>query len=82
MRLGEIYCGRSGAGRWACPCAVQWGEACGKSERTCQENRTARVLICVCQAHLVALHGFIKKTRATPDDDLALARKRLKELRQ
>ena len=44
-------------------------------------NRTARVLICVCQAHLVALHGFIKKTRATPDDDLAPARKRLKELR-
>ena len=29
---------------------------------------------------LVALHGFIKKTRSTPDDDLALARKRQKEL--
>jgi phage-related protein len=28
----------------------------------------------------VALHGFVKKTRATPDDDLAIARKRLKEL--
>jgi phage-related protein len=26
------------------------------------------------------LHRFIKKTRATPDDDLALARKRKKEL--
>jgi hypothetical protein len=24
-------------------------------------NRTARVLICLCQAHLVAWHGFIKK---------------------
>lgn len=24
-------------------------------------------------------HGFINKIRATPDDDLALARKRLKE---
>jgi phage-related protein len=32
--------------------------------------------------HLVALHGFIKKTRATADDDLALARKRKKELEQ
>jgi phage-related protein len=32
--------------------------------------------------HLVALHGFIKKTRATPDEDLALARKRQKELQQ
>ncbi len=27
-------------------------------------------------------HGFIKKTRAMPDDDLALARKRLRELEQ
>src|SRR5277367_4309505 len=43
-------------------------------------NRTARVLICFYQSYLVALHGFIKKTRATPADDLALARKRQKEL--
>ena len=32
------------------------------------------------RGHLVALHGFIKKTRTTPDDDLAMARKRQKEL--
>ena len=44
-------------------------------------KRTARVLLCLYEEHLVALHGFIKKTRATPDDDLALARKRQKELR-
>jgi phage-related protein len=43
-------------------------------------NRTARVLICFYQGRLVALHGFIKKTRATPEDDLAIARKRQKEL--
>ena len=43
-------------------------------------RRTARVLLCHHQEHLVALHGFIKKTRATPEDDLALARKRQKEL--
>jgi phage-related protein len=43
-------------------------------------NRTARVLICPYRGHLVALHGFIKKTRATPHEDLALARKRQKEL--
>jgi phage-related protein len=29
---------------------------------------------------MVLLHGFIKKTRQTPDEDLSLARKRLKEL--
>ncbi len=43
-------------------------------------KRTARVLLCLYREHLVALHGFIKKTRTTPDDDLALARKRQKEL--
>jgi hypothetical protein len=42
----------------------------------------ARVLLCLHDEHLVALHGFIKKTRATPEDDLALARKRQKELKR
>ncbi|MEO8660316.1 MAG: type II toxin-antitoxin system RelE/ParE family toxin [Bryobacteraceae bacterium] len=43
-------------------------------------KRTARVLLCIYREHLVALHGFIKKTRATPAEDLALAHKRQKEL--
>ena len=43
-------------------------------------KRTARVLLCLYREHLVALHGFIKKTRATPDEDLATARKRQKDL--
>ena len=43
-------------------------------------QRTARVLLSHYRGHLVALHGFIKKTRAMPDDDLALARKRKQEL--
>jgi phage-related protein len=43
-------------------------------------NRIARVLICFYQGRLVALHGFIKKTRATPANDLELARQRQKEL--
>jgi phage-related protein len=45
-------------------------------------RRTARILICVYLEHLVALHGFIKKSRATPAADLGLARKRKKELEQ
>jgi phage-related protein len=44
------------------------------------EDRTA--LLCLHHEHLVALHGFIKKTQTTPDDDLALARKRHKELKR
>jgi phage-related protein len=42
-------------------------------------NRIARVLFSVEQGYIVALHGFIKKTRKTPDEELALARKRKKE---
>ena len=45
-------------------------------------KRTARVLLCLHREHLVALHGFIKKTRTTPEEDLALARRRKKELEQ
>lgn len=45
-------------------------------------NRAARVLICFYEGCLVALHGFIKKTRATPEDELALARRRQRELEQ
>lgn len=47
-----------------------------------QTKRTARVLLCLNRGHLVALHGFIKKTRATPDVDILIARKRQKELEQ
>jgi len=43
-------------------------------------RRTARVLVCLYHERLVALHGFIKKTRATADEDLKLARERKKEL--
>jgi phage-related protein len=43
-------------------------------------KRTARISLCLYNESLVALHGFIKKTRAMPDDDLALAQKRKKEL--
>ena len=45
-------------------------------------KRTARVLLCLYRERLVALYGFIKKTRTTLDEDLALARKRRKELEQ
>ena len=42
-------------------------------------NRIARVLFSVQQGRILVLHGFIKKTRKTPDDDLALARRRSRE---
>ena len=43
-------------------------------------SRVARILFCVYRGQLLALTGFIKKTRKTPDNELAVARKRQKEL--
>ena len=37
------------------------------------------MLLCLYREHLVALHGFVKKARTTPEEDLALARKRKKD---
>lgn len=49
--------------------------------RTRLPSRTiARVLICFHDGVAVALHGFIKKTQKTPDEDLAIARQRMKAL--
>ncbi len=45
------------------------------------ENRIARVLFTVESNAMVLLHGFIKKTQATPQADLALAKFRLKQLK-
>ena len=42
--------------------------------------RISRVMICFHEGQLYALHGFIKKTQATPDTDLKLARTRMKEV--
>jgi phage-related protein len=47
---------------------------------TLPTRKIARVLFCQHGGVLVALHGFIKKTQKTPDEDIALARKRQKEL--
>jgi phage-related protein len=44
------------------------------------DGTTARVLFCFHSGELYALHGFIKKTQATPASDLELARKRQKEV--
>ncbi len=43
---------------------------------------TGRALYCyVTGRRVVVLHAFLKKTRATPKRDLAIARKRMKEVK-
>ena len=41
-------------------------------------NRIARVIFCVDEGRLVLLHGFIKKSRKIPQNDMELARRRKK----
>jgi len=44
-------------------------------------GRIARVLFCVEENELVALHGFIKKTERTSANHLQLAKKRMSEVK-
>ena len=43
-------------------------------------QRIARLILCFHDQTLVVLHGFIKKTQKTPADDLALAKRRMREV--
>jgi phage-related protein len=47
---------------------------------TLSSQRIARLILCFHEGTLVVLHGFIKKTRKTPTEDLVLARQRLNEV--
>ncbi len=45
-------------------------------------RRIARVFFTVSGSNMVLLHGFIKKTQATPTKELKLAERRMKEHRR
>jgi phage-related protein len=47
---------------------------------TLPSKREARLLFTAAENQVVILSGFIKKTQKTPDAELELARRRLKEL--
>ena len=67
--------------RWpvGMPLCRPMGEGLWEVRTSLPSSRIARVLFCVVAERIVVLHGFIKKTQKTPDDELALARKRMKE---
>lgn len=64
--VGMPLCRALGEGLWEVRCDLP-------------SNRIARIVISVAGDRIVALHGFIKKTRKMPEADLALARKRKRE---
>lgn len=44
-------------------------------------GRIARVFFCTHEGNMVLLHGFIKKSKKTPDHEMAVAVKRMKGLK-
>jgi phage-related protein len=48
---------------------------------TLQDDREARVLFFFHDGKLAAVNGFIKKSQKTPQSELDLARKRMKEMK-
>jgi phage-related protein len=69
--------------RWpvGMPLCRAMGQGLWEIRTALPSRRIARVLLCLHDGTLIALHGFIKKTQKTPDDELILARKRQKELK-
>jgi phage-related protein/predicted XRE-type DNA-binding protein len=67
--------------RWpvGMPLCRPLGDGLWEIRSSLTSNRIARVLFCFTEGRLLPLHGFIKKTQKTPDDELKLARKRKRE---
>ncbi|MBK9170356.1 MAG: type II toxin-antitoxin system RelE/ParE family toxin [Bryobacterales bacterium] len=65
--LGMPYCRSLGAGLW-------------EVRVNLTDGKIGRVIFCVSGQRMVLLHGFVKKTQETPQQDLLLARKRMKEV--
>ena len=56
------------------------GEGLWEVRSSLPSRRIARLLFFVHEGRIGVVHGFIKKTQKTPADDLALTRRRMKEM--
>ena len=66
--VGMPLCRSLGGGLWEVRC-------------TLPTHRIARLLFFVHAGRIGIVHGFIKKTQKTPTEDIAIARKRMKEMK-
>jgi len=68
--------------RWpiGMPLCKAMGQGLWEIRTNLPSSRISRVFITLDDGMLVALHAFIKKTQKTPDSELAISRKRLKEI--
>lgn len=65
--LGRPHCAPFGDGLW-------------EVRSSLDSNRIARVIFCMGDGHMILLHGFIKKTQKTSQQDIDLALKRKREV--
>ena len=65
--VGRLLVGSLGDGLW-------------EVRSSLPNQRIARLILCFHDQMLIVLHGFMKKTRKTPAGDLALAKRRMKEV--
>jgi phage-related protein len=65
--IGMPYCRPLGRGLWEVRSNISSG-------------RIARVVFCLHGGDMVLLHGFVKKSQKTPQQDIDLALQRMKEL--
>jgi phage-related protein len=66
--VGMPLCRSLGSGLW-------------EIRSTLPSHRIARLLFCVHEGQIFIVHGFIKKTQKSPQDEIALAQKRMKEIK-
>jgi len=60
------------------PLARSLGRELWEGRSSLPDGRIARIIFCIEQEGMVLLHGFMKKTRKTPQHDIDLALKRRK----
>jgi phage-related protein len=65
--IGGPHCAPLGAGLW-------------EVRSSLASDRIARVIFCIGAGQMILLHAFVKKTQKTPQTDIDLALKRMKEL--
>jgi phage-related protein len=65
--IGMPVCKALGGGLWEVRSSLAGG-------------RIARMIFCLKDGEIHGLHGFMKKTQKTPQQELALAQKRMKEV--
>ena len=70
----------AGAGPIGMPLCLALGGGLFELRSSLTTRRIARVIVCVFENELYALHGFIKKIQKTPAVDLDLARRRKRQL--